>query len=296
MNEDGNNIRTLIQPEEGIYSIDWFSDSKRIAYTDNDKLKILNLNSMHSSTIIDNPEYIVKSISVSPLGNQISYQQDHNSGDKNIAIVNADGSDNKIIADLEVSCTNPTFLPTADYVMFECANNLFMVTPDASKRKRLTYGLDVSHEYSISPDGSQVAFIASSTDLNTLFFREDVTTNSYITQYSIDSNNGTNYIRQPCWSPDGKKIAFVMRNNSRSQIYILNLASKQIQQVSSEEYGGVYKPAWLPQSNSIIFTNGSDGMSIIKIDLENNVRTILANIQDSISCSFSVSNLSLGIF
>lgn len=295
MDEDGNNNRAVAQAEESIVSIDWFPDTKKIAFTDNAKLKIVDLNSMQVNVLIDDSNYFVNRISVSPVGNQIAYQINHNSGDKNIAIVNVDGTDNKTIADLENACNNPKFLPSADHIVFESAHNLFLVSTDGLERRRFTFGMEVSSQYTISPDGSQVAFVASSTELNTINLNDDIP-NNYVTLYSIDSNGGTNYIYQPCWSYNGKEIAFVMRNNSRSQIFVLNLTTKQVRQISSEEIGGISKPYWLPSNNEIIFSKTSGGMNIIKIDLQNKNRTLLKNIPDAISWEYTVSKSTMKYF
>jgi Tol biopolymer transport system component len=295
MDEDGNNNRAVAQAEESIGSIDWFPDTKIIAYTDNSKLKTVDLNSMQIKVLIDDPNYIVKSISVSPAGNQIAYQICHNSGDKNIAIVNTDGTDNKTIADLENSCNKPKFLPSADYIVFESAMNLFLVSTDGTNRRRITFGLDVSSEYSLSPDGSHVVFVASSTDLNTINFNDGLD-NNYVTQYSIDSNGGTNYIYQPCWSYDGKEIAFVMRNNSMNQIYVFNLNTQQIRQISSEEYGLVRKPCWLPSGSALIFSSSWRGINLIKIDAQGKNRSLLKFISDTVGWEFCVSKSTLMYF
>ena len=64
-------------------------------------------------------------------------------------------------------------------------------------------------------------------------------------------------------SPDGTKLAFANRNNSRQRIYVMDLASTAILQVSkSSGPEGHWAPKWSPDSTKLFFTACSNGCNL----------------------------------
>ena len=59
-------------------------------------------------------------------------------------------------------------------------------------------------------------------------------------------------ILNPTWSPDGKKIAFSALTGGYSDLYIYDLETKQLQNMTSDPYGDL-QPAWSPDGKWIVF-------------------------------------------
>jgi Tol biopolymer transport system component len=72
--------------------------------------------------------------------------------------------------------------------------------------------------------------------------------------------------KQPVWSPDGTKIAFVKDflfsdiNSIGSNIYIMNADGSNVVQLTFTGYAG--HPAWSPDGTKIAFTSGIDATGI----------------------------------
>jgi dipeptidyl aminopeptidase/acylaminoacyl peptidase len=73
---------------------------------------------------------------------------------------------------------------------------------------------------------------------------------------------------EPCWYPDGSKIAFQSTRNATSQIYIMNSDGSDPKRVTKLNYNNSF-PKWSPDGKKILCTTvGSFGYksSIINID------------------------------
>jgi imidazolonepropionase-like amidohydrolase/Tol biopolymer transport system component len=104
---------------------------------------------------------------------------------------------------------------------------------------------------------------------------------------------GPNYNRKPSFSPDGNKIAFVSDiDGSEGNIFILNLATKEISQVTHSLYAGY--PSWSPDGENILFLEYEDGprracpgLSIVKsINLLNHSISALTSEYKEITSTF----------
>ena len=116
-----------------------------------------------------------------------------------------------------------------------------------------------------SPDGSQIAFIKIP-DTQTPFTVGELwvmNADGSEARKLADADAGHGYAAN--WSPDGKRIAFVARENSRdtradqssdaliSNIYIVDVASRTVTQVSHVENGRAETPVWSPDGNTLAF-------------------------------------------
>jgi Tol biopolymer transport system component len=116
-----------------------------------------------------------------------------------------------------------------------------------------------------SPDGTQIAFIKIP-DTQTPFTIGELWVMDHAgsgARKLSDADAGHGYAAN--WSPDGKNIAFVMRENPRderadqssdaliSNIYIVNVESGELTPIANIGDGRVETPFWSPDGNTLAF-------------------------------------------
>lgn len=122
-----------------------------------------------------------------------------------------------------------------------------------------------------SPDGTQIAFIKIPDTQTPFTVGELWVIPSTVAQGAdgskarklADADAGHGYAAN--WSPDGKKIAFVVRENPEderadqssesliSNIYVVNAANGALSQITHLENGHVETPSWSPEGNTLAF-------------------------------------------
>src|SRR5262245_9907777 len=101
--------------------------------------------------------------------------------------------------------------------------DLYSVLADGTGLRRLTSAAEADFEPTVSPDGSEIAFVS---------YRDFKTADADL--WLMNANGGnqrrlTDDVTSestPAWSPDGTRIAFVSdRNRGRRDLYVMNLRS-----------------------------------------------------------------------
>jgi TolB protein len=106
---------------------------------------------------------------------------------------------------------------------------------------------------SFSPDGSKIAFV-SNKDGSAKIYVMDIpkfgakSTDLHPTLISKRCREST----APCWSPDGKKIAYSAKNGGERQIWIYDVERKAEQQLTDGR-GNKESPSWAPDSLHLVF-------------------------------------------
>jgi Tol biopolymer transport system component len=128
-----------------------------------------------------------------------------------------------------------------------------------------------------SADGKQIAFIKTP-DSQTPFtigelwiIKADGSNASKLAD--VDAGHG--YAAN--WSPDGSRIAFVLRENMEdvnanesadaliSNIYVVDIATNEIVQVTNFSEGRAETPHWSPDGNSLFFTRVLNGRMEVQV-------------------------------
>ncbi|MCK4538332.1 MAG: S9 family peptidase [Candidatus Krumholzibacteria bacterium] len=108
--------------------------------------------------------------------------------------------------------------------------------------------------FEISPDAKLVAFTV------TWFDRESNSSNTDIYMVRTDGGQPWNFVRSggsdyaPCWSPDGKELAFVSDREGSSQIWLIPTGGGEARRVTDIPTG-VSDPLWSPDGRTLAFTS-----------------------------------------
>jgi len=114
------------------------------------------------------------------------------------------------------------------------------------------YELRVPGDVQASPDGTHTAFVVQDANRE----EEETYTNLYL------ADNRTLTVKQitfsgkdssPCFSPDGKRLAFLSSRSGNSQIWILDLAGGEAWCLKTKE-AVLGDLAWTPDGRNIIYT------------------------------------------
>lgn len=153
----------------------------------------------------DNPEW-------SPDGEQIVYDRlkDFESDDAepeyDIYVMNADGTDQRLLADVSHREFEPSWSPNGKWIVFSAElgeqSDLYLVRPDGTDLHRLTRTKLSEAEPQWSPDGRLIAFSCFRKEANVCLIRKDGSGYRKLT-HSTNDGRGS-----PSWSPSGKRIVF----------------------------------------------------------------------------------------
>lgn len=176
-----------------------------------------------------------------------------------INILGRDGSGRRDVAtgvDLNAS---PSFSPDGKRIVFagSAAGNpdIYMINSNGSGLKRLTVTAAVESTPRWSPIGNQILYTSSASGTPQLYLMDPEGANVRRVTYAGDWND------EGAWSPDGSKIAFVCRNGGDLQICVMNLATGQTVQLTTDGSNG--HPSWSPDGNKIAFDSRRGGSTQI---------------------------------
>ena len=105
-----------------------------------------------------------------------------------------------------------------------------------------------------SPDGRTFAFVTfveGDNEINTF----DVESGELVERTSVE---GVGAIHNLSWSPDGRYIAFSGLDGGLSDLYLLDLQTDRVRQLTNDRYADL-QPTWSPDGETIAFTTDRDG-------------------------------------
>jgi len=133
---------------------------------------------------------------------------------------------------------------------------LFLMNADGSNMTNLTRTKDVDELYPhASPDGTKVCFVV---DEGT--GRDKVRNVYYMNMDGTGRVKAADNAREPCWSPDGKTIAytegeyerFTTRAYGSKRLFFYDLATDSREQHPNNELHHIYNICWSPEGNWFI--------------------------------------------
>jgi Tol biopolymer transport system component len=145
--------------------------------------------------------------------------------------------------------------------------------------KKLTYLFDNGSNLAPSPDGKTIAFLKRDDNKRTdIYFYNTQTKQETVFKTDTSGKNALS------WSPDGKKFVFNakvsnIKDYGDVEICVLDIATKQIKQITNSGKDKSYSPEWCPDSKRIVYylEKGDDRDQIWLTDLNGLFHTNLTN-------------------
>ena len=223
----------------------------------------------------------------SPDGRRIAFTSDRGGGD-NIWVMNADGGDKRQVTKEEFRLLNqPSWSPDGRFIVakkhFTTGRSLgtgevWMYHVSGGAGVMLVKKPSEAHQKELgepvfAADGKSVFYTRNVTPGPVFEYAQDSNTELFdIERYDIDTGEVTKAVTgaggsvRPTPSPDGKRIAFVRREATRSKLYVKDIASGEerkiydaLDQDVQETWAvtGVYpNMSWTPDNRSVVFWAG----------------------------------------
>ena len=121
------------------------------------------------------------------------------------------------------------------------------------------------------PTGDRIAYFARTEKVSTLIL-QNVVTRKIEKRFELKT---VDLPESPDISPDGKEIAFSALSSALGDIFVVNVETGQLRNVTNDQFGD-YSPTWAPDGKSIIYlarVSGND--KLFRYDLTKNAKTQL---------------------
>lgn len=136
---------------------------------------------------------------------------------------------------------------------------IYVMRPDGSDQRRLTFNDAVDNGAAWSPDGQRIAFTSRREGGFEIFLMNaDGTNQRRLTNLSASGLGAT----QAAWSPNGKRIAF--RSRWRPDIYVINVDGSGLTNLTNHPASDV-APAWSPDGRRLAFVSERTGRAAIYV-------------------------------
>ena len=273
-----------IQTDEGSWiDVDLSSDGKAITFSLLGDIYTMPVSGGQPARVAEGLAWEVQP-RFSPDGKRIAFTSDRGGGD-NIWIMNRNGSDKRQVTKEEFRLLNqPSWSPDGRYIVakkhFTTARSLgtgevWIYHVSGGAGVKLVKKPNERHQKELgepiyAPDGKSVYYTRNVTPGSQFIYAQDSNTDLFnIEKYDLETGETSTAVSgfggsvRPNPSPDGKKIAFVRREATKSKLYVKDLASgieskiyDDLDQDVQETWAvtGVYPNMdWTPDSRSIIF-------------------------------------------
>lgn len=132
---------------------------------------------------------------------------------------------------------------------------------------------------SFAPDGKKAIYTVTSVEADPEKKDEyKYLSHLYLTDFQTNTQpltRGSESARQPTWSPDGKRIAFVRTVKEKAQLFVLPLGGGEAYQLTQSKYS-VSNPQWSPDGKKILFSVTLSFSELLKDSLFNEARDVPA--------------------
>lgn len=154
--------------------------------------------------------------------------------------------------------------PDAERVIFDLQGDLYAMSMDGGRARRLNPAALAAARPDWSPDGDAVVFQAyAGSNFQVMTMRPDGTRRHRLTHGAYDS-------RDPVYSPNGSKVAYSSNRAGTFDIWVLDLESGTRTRWSKGE-GSEIEPTWSPDGERVAYVAES---TIESVDADGNIETV----------------------
>jgi hypothetical protein len=122
-----------------------------------------------------------------------------------------------------------------------------------------------------SPQGDRIVYFARAEKTRTMIFQNVLNrkVDKRVTMKTVDDPES------PAFSPDGKKVAFSALQGGISDIYVLDIATDQVTNITKDNFAD-YGPNWSPDGKYIVYmARVSGNEKLFRVDLDTGKKTQL---------------------
>jgi TolB protein len=261
--------------ERGIFST-------RIAYVSKAggrySLQIADSDGQNAQTALVSREPII-SPAWSPEGGRIAYVSFENK--KPIVFVHSLATGKRqVVANFKGSNSAPAWSPDGNQLAIVLTKDggnsqIYLINAAGGSPRRLTSSGGIDTEPRFSPDGAFVYFTSDRGGSPQIY---RIATSGGMAE-RITFEGGYNVSPRP--SPDGKSLAFITRRDGRFQLAIMDIASRQVQIISSS--GKDESPSFAPNSRMIVLATETGGRGVLSaVSVDGRIRQRLSGMSGDV--------------
>jgi len=178
-------------------------------------------------------------------------------GNQDIYVMNADGSELVRLTDNPADDMAPIWSPGGSRLAFlstrENNGQIYVMNADGSQQTRLTDSRITLSPPTWSPDGTHLAFTSYAAGQGDDIYAMAITDRMDAEgQGAIRLTDDPGSDRDPTWSPDGTRLAFITDRDGYAQVYVMNADGSE-QTPLADMPGSVYGVRWSPDGKRLLF-------------------------------------------
>ncbi|MCD2260189.1 DPP IV N-terminal domain-containing protein [Psychroserpens luteolus] len=247
IDENGNNKQQLTTNKGWDWSPKWNAELQAIIYNSNDTLnkfsiKLISINGTEKKLDTKGMEEFI----LSPNGTKVLYTLKDNNN-RYIGVFDLVKSTNRLLVSNPSYNGRPDWSPNGDYFSFisdrDGNNELYVYDFKKAASKRLTNSKKSEKYTSWMPDSRAIVYTYHYSDERNNEHNDIFSVNLKTNKKNQITNNEKFY-QEIDVSPDGKKIVFHAKRNSKDQLYTIDISGKNEKQITtSQAYHG--EPEWV---------------------------------------------------
>ena len=213
----------------------------------------------------------------SPDGSMLAYS--YIGGPENIYIVNADGTDIRLIVVREQRDFRPEWSPDGSHLVFttviDGVHAIVRVDVDGGNLEQVTRLEEAAGDPDYSPDGTRLLYFTDEPLARDLFVR-DVASGKVTTLTDTPDFEETS----PRWAPDGRRIVFVGKkpgDSTESDIWVLDTETGERRNLTDTPETGEFHPDFSSDGARVVYIRVEDGSFAVAVrDVGSGEESIIA--------------------